>query len=643
MEMNEVHVPMPPVGDGDAQHAGKSKPSLDDVRTSSQSLEIVIENVGFSVAIKDQSVKQPRFGQKVMVDKQILKGVSGLFKAGRLTAVMGASGAGKTSLLNVLSGEIGKGKVSGAIKVNGTTFSNDGKQMKEISGFVFQDDVILQTMTVREAVMMSARLRLPQDIPLEEKQQRVENLLSLLQLTKCANTVIGSSMQKGISGGERKRTAVAMEMVTGPSLLFLDEPTSGLDTFTAFNVVDILKGLAKSGRTVVATIHQPSSETFHMFDDLCLLAEGRVMYFGPVHDVVSYFAGVGYQCPNYTNPADFLFMSILNTEKTDKADQEANAVRIKQLLDAWPNSEPHSNLVKAMSGNGKQSTNKVQITPKYHSDFSTQFGYLFGRAAKNAVRNKFIVQVKFMQSLFIALLVGLIYRDVNSKEFNEQVQNRTGALFFVCVNMVMGSSIGVLSIFAQEKAVFHREYLNGYYSVASYFITKTLVELPVQIIFPFIQTIVLYWLVGFNTNTGFEFLVFAVTVMLLSACGTSLGIFFASIFQELQLALAVTPMVLLPLMIFSGLFVNNDSIPVYFDWIKYISPIKWGFEALAKNEFYGLELNGPGGVKVKGETVIRNLGLDDGLAIETCLLLLFAMYVMLVALAFFALQRNIKK
>jgi ATP-binding cassette subfamily G (WHITE) protein 1 len=196
--------------------------------SSSESVEIVFKNLNYSVFLVEKIKKGFMKREKIEKEKVILKNISGVFKAGRLTAVMGASGAGKTSLLNLIAGEVNKGAVSGDILVNGEAVI--GRAIKKISGFVFQDDVILATMTVREAIAMSATLRLPNSISAEQKMKKVDDLIKTLNLTKCQNTVIGNAQIKGISGGERKRTAMAMELITDPGVLFLDEPTSGLDT-----------------------------------------------------------------------------------------------------------------------------------------------------------------------------------------------------------------------------------------------------------------------------------------------------------------------------------------------------------------------------------------------------------------------------
>jgi ABC-type multidrug transport system permease subunit len=173
-----------------------------------------------------------------------------------------------------------------------------------------------------------------------------------------------------------------------------------------------------------------------------------------------------------------------------------------------------------------------------------------------------------------------------------------------------------------------------------YFLSKTLVELPHQVIFPLIQAGIIYPMCGFRNDAG-AFLNFFLLMVLIANCGNSLGIFFASVFSSLQVALAVTPMALLPLMIFSGLFVNNDTIPPYFDWIKYLSPIKYGFEGLVKNEFKGWSAVGAGGRVVTGDQAIANFGFaDDGLTVSICALILFGMYLGLLLLAYWGLRRS---
>lgn len=204
---------------------------------------------------------------------------------------MGLSGPGKTSLMEVLSGQSKSGTVTGCIYLNGTP--SDIDIIKKISGFVFQDDVILNTMTVQEALYMSALLRLPENITNKEKMNRVNNMISLLHLENCKDSIIGNSLVKGISGGERKRLSVGMEMIINLSIIFLDEPTSGLVTYTAYSLISNLKDLSNNGRTVVTTIHQVSSQILGLFDELIILNESKIIFQGDVNNIVNYFSKIG--------------------------------------------------------------------------------------------------------------------------------------------------------------------------------------------------------------------------------------------------------------------------------------------------------------------------------------------------------------
>ncbi|KAJ3313222.1 ATP-binding cassette sub- G member 1 [Blyttiomyces sp. JEL0837] len=514
-------------------------------------MQIVYRDLNFSVKIK----KKESFFKSTVVEKAILKGVTG-----------------------VLAGEARQGVLTGSIQVNGEEVKSN---IKKISGFVFQDDVILATMTVREAISMSALLRLPREMSTEEKE------------AQAAGTIIGDSTNKGISGGERKRTAMAMEMITNPSVLFLDEPTSGLDTFTAYSVVNTLKNLACTGRTVVATIHQPSSEVFHLFDDLLLMAEGRIIYAGAADKAVDYFAKYGYVCPDFTNPAD--------------------------------------------CAKGGISTASMKVS----SGYDLQFRYLFQRASKNALRNPLIIKAKAGQTIVMALIIGILYLGTGADKSASGSQNRDGLLFFATVNNVMSSTISVLSIFGEEKNVFAREFGAGYYGLPPYFISKVMVEFPFNIVFPYIFATIVYWMVGLQARPEKYFL-FCVFCILSSCSGFSLGIAIACVFEDLETALSSAPLILMPLMLFSGLFVNNGAIPVYFDWIKYISPMHYAYEGLVKNEYTGLSITCAASfpeVETDGSVCISLNGMDDQFTIGLCVLLLAVMMISLIIVAYLSLLR----
>jgi ABC-type multidrug transport system ATPase subunit len=239
--------------------------------------------------------------------KQILTGIQGAVHPGELMAIMGASGAGKTTFLDILARKNKRGEVQGEFLVNGEKILDH--EFRSIIGFVDQEDTLLPTLTVHETILDSAMLRLPRDMSYSAKLQRVDEVEKQLGIHHIRNQIIGSEegSGRGISGGEKRRVGIACELVTSPSILFLDEPTSGLDAFNAFNVVECLVNLVKNyNRTVVFTIHQPRSNIIALFDQLVLLAKGRVVYSGPFQHCQAYFDNIGFSCPPGFNIADYL-------------------------------------------------------------------------------------------------------------------------------------------------------------------------------------------------------------------------------------------------------------------------------------------------------------------------------------------------
>lgn len=669
-----------------------------------QPLELVFRNLTFEVIDrrKEKEHKRQRKRRNKDNSKQALKGepadsvpkkvildhLDGIFRSGRLTAIMGPSGAGKTSLLDTLAGNLLGGEISGTVYVNGEDYS--GKKIKEISGFVFQDDVLLPTMTVREAIEQSATLRLPKSVSKMERARRVEDIIQLLHLEGCQNTKIGDSLKKGISGGERKRTSTAMELIANPPMLFLDEPTSGLDTFTAYTVIKSLKRLTRQGRTVISTIHQPSSEIFHLFDDLLLLVDGRIVYCGPAAESMDYFARLGYPCPKYSNPADFYFMEVLRQFEVEGLDEvrrrmnpslaskleeqqrllrEEHAqtrsrplvgdgasrdsspmatvsiresslpnigeLRTRRLIEAWRSSPERERMLEMMNSGRRDGV--LLGTLRKRAPRWTQFVFLFKRASKNALRNPLIVFVQLFKAVFLGLLVGLVFLNSGRYSVPIQARNKSGAIYFLALNSFFSSVFGVLTVFYQEKQVFFREYKAGYYTTTPYFFSKFLVEIPYNYIFPYLMVLIAYYLVGLNPAFS-AYLLSATFVAVASIAGVSLGVLIASIFNDFTVILAVTPLILLPLLLLSGIIVNSQTIPSFLNWIKYISPLYYATLGMLQIEFsrdfpncdssqqncsgsYGLEILGFSGGLPTGVNLVLDITLWLALTLSAYLVL----------------------
>ncbi|KAG6672692.1 hypothetical protein I3842_16G072200 [Carya illinoinensis] len=242
--------------------------------------------------------------------QKVLEGLTGFAEPGTLTALMGPSGSGKSTLLDALSSRLAANAfLSGTILLNG----RKTKLSFGTAAYVTQDENLIGTLTVRETISYSAQLRLPDKMPWSEKQALVESTIIEMGLQDCADTVIGNWHLRGISGGERRRVSIALEILMRPRLLFLDEPTSGLDSASAFFVTQTLSGLSRDGRTVIASIHQPSSEVFELFDRLCLLSGGKTVYFGEACEAYEFFAQAGFPCPALRNPSDH-FLRCVNSD-----------------------------------------------------------------------------------------------------------------------------------------------------------------------------------------------------------------------------------------------------------------------------------------------------------------------------------------
>lgn len=265
-------------------------------------------DVVYKIKVKDEGMLKMK---KTSEDKSILNGVSGIVCPGEILAMLGPSGCGKTTLLTALGGRLrsssntsaGTKTLGGTITYNGKPFSN---ALKRKTGFVTQDDVLYPHLTVTETLVFTALLRLPNTLTKETKVLQAEAVIAQLGLTKCKDSIIGGDFLRGVSGGERKRVSIGQEMLINPSLIFLDEPTSGLDSTTAQRIVSTLMELANGGRTIVMTIHQPSSRLFYMFHKILLLSDGNPLYFGKGCDAMNYFSRIGFAPMVAMNPADFL-------------------------------------------------------------------------------------------------------------------------------------------------------------------------------------------------------------------------------------------------------------------------------------------------------------------------------------------------
>jgi len=577
--------------------------------------------------------------------KQILQNVSGVARPGEVLAIMGASGAGKSTLLNTLLFRNMQG-----LKVTGARIANKNlvtpTSLTAVSGYVQQDDLFIPSLTVREHLIFQARVRMDRDIPMEQRMARVEKVIQELGLGKAADTLIGGEREKGISGGERKRLSFASEFLTNPPLLFCDEPTSGLDSFMAQSVLELLSNLAKMGKTIICTIHQPSSQLFSNFDKLLLLAEGKTAYLGEASKAKDFFSSINYSCPQDYNPADH-FVQVLAVVP---GNEEQCRERVTTICQQFSESDTGINIRSAVKTEESDITEKEQsksekVSP-YKASWGEQFSALAWRQALAVIKNPMLIQVKIIQAFVIAIILGVIYLGQDNDQAG--IQNSNGALFVLITNISFGNIFGVCNVFCAELPVFLREHFNGMYRTDTYFLTKQLVELPLYIVEPMITLTILYWMVGLNPDAERFFIACAIVLLVVQVV-LSLGYFLSCIAPNVDIALACAPVLIIPFMLFGGFYLNNGSVPVWLSWLKYLSWFLYGFEGLLINQWSGVEnISCPSEVNsnlpclTTGEQVLDTLAFEKGNFVRD-ILMLVVLAVVVRVLAFLALLMKTRR
>jgi len=411
-------------------------------------------------------------------------------------------------------------------------------------------------LTVHETLLLSAHFFLPDDVSLEQKERLIDSVIGELGLGKTRNTIIGDEKTRGVSGGERKRAAIAVQLIADPAVLFLDEPTSGLDSFQALAVMESMKNMADHGRLVISVIHQPRSSIFDMFDKLCLLSEGHAIYLGPAKEASMYFHSLGHHMHSFYNPADF-FLDLLSPDTRTKENEEASHSRIATLSSQWITicADPeqpwyqHNKLLTASHTSNTQDSLIPMKRAMTYERFIRNFKLLFWRAFMEIIRDHTTIMIKLFVTVFFGCIIGAMY----SQPTNEQakIYKQAGLLFVISVNQAFNACIGVLTTFPKEKIVVNRERSSDAYDTYSYFVAKFIAELPVNVTPGFVFGIIIYWIVGLKAN-AFGYFLLILMMQVLTAI--SLGLAVSAISPNAGFATALgTPLVVIAL-IFGGFF-----------------------------------------------------------------------------------------
>jgi ABC-type multidrug transport system ATPase subunit len=415
--------------------------------------------------------------------------------------IMGSSGAGKTSLLNILCDQVSMSK---GTKLEGQVLLNDEIKVTHnnfgsYAAYVTQDDYLFESFTCEKCIEFAAKLRL--NLPNDQIKKRVDDIINRLSLHKCRKTIVGNLQMKGLSGGEKKRTSIAVELVTNPKILFLDEPTSGLDSFNAQKLVKLLVDFASQGKTVISTIHQPNSDTFKIFPKFLLMMDGHTIYQGKTMASVDYFNRIGYCVPEYSNPSDYYLREFyVPFVKTEKDNEKLITVVSTYETQIHPQIKAETEELRY-----EQVTEKQLLKNMTKAGWCKEFFLLFYRCIYNILFHPMIIKFKTIVIIVLAgACLSLFWDPGNDRE---GVRGKIGASFFITALFIYGPVGETLQSFSAERPVFLKEYSNKTYGLWSYSLSKSLVEMPFEAFYVILFSSIVYFSMGLQ-NTFENFAIF---------------------------------------------------------------------------------------------------------------------------------------
>ncbi|XAR49553.1 Molybdate-transporting ATPase [Bertholletia excelsa] len=492
----------------------------------------------------------------------ILRNVNCEAKPGQITAVAGPSGAGKTTLLGILAG------MGDPIRVTGRVLVNDHPMVpahfRRVSGYVTQDEAMFPLLTVEETLMFSARLRLKGGI--DKAKARTTELLKELGLEHVAGARIGDESGRGISGGEKRRVSIGVDLVHDPKVLLIDEPTSGLDSGSALHVILLLKSMAKNqGKTIVLTIHQPGFRILELFDHVVLLLNGTVAHHGSLILLEARLKLAGHSIPRHVTALEFAIDVIESLLVDDfiNGHEDFEAIIADRTYD-------HLGEISSF-GYPNSRLNEVLI--------------LSQRFAKNVFRTKQLLAARMMQSFLTGILLGTIFVNANKDSDKLQLQTQVG-FFAFSLAFLLSPTTEALPIFLEERRILLRETSRGAYRTSSYAISTSLVFLPFLLVVALVYATPVYWIVGLRRDME-AFLYFSLVVWMVVLTTNSLVMCFSALVPDYIMGTTLTAGIMGSFFLFSGYFISKGEIPKYWIFMYYLSLFRYPFECFMINEYGG--------------------------------------------------------
>ncbi|XP_066306518.1 ABC transporter G family member 36-like isoform X1 [Miscanthus floridulus] len=542
-------------------------------------LSLTFDNIKYSVdmpqEMKAQGVQEDRL--------ELLKGVSGSFRPGVLTALMGVSGAGKTTLMDVLAGRKTGGYIEGDIRISG--YPKKQETFARVSGYCEQNDIHSPQVTVYESLLFSAWLRLPKDIDSNKRKIFIEEVMELVELKPLRNALVGLPGVNGLSTEQRKRLTIAVELVANPSIIFMDEPTSGLDARAAAIVMRTVRNTVDTGRTVVCTIHQPSIDIFEAFDELFLMKRGgEEIYAGPLghhsSELINYFEaiqGVSKIKDGY-NPATWML------EVTTTSQEQILGLDFSDMYKKSELYQRNKALIKELSQPAPGSSD-MHFSSKYSQSSITQCVACLWKQNLSYWRNPPYNTVRFFFTTVIALLLGTIFWDLGGKIYTSQdLMNAMGSMYAAVLFIGVMNCTSVQPVVAVERTVFYRERAAGMYSAFPYAFGQVVIELPYALVQDILYSVIVYSMIGFEWTAAkfFWYLFFGYFTLLYF---TFYGMMAVGLTPNYNIAAIVSAAFYAIWNLFSGFIIPRPKTPIWWRWYCWLCPVAWTLYGLVVSQF----------------------------------------------------------
>ncbi|XP_026400253.1 ABC transporter G family member 2-like [Papaver somniferum] len=619
-----------------------SSDSSSSLSPSSSPFVLAFNNLTYNVNTSEEVTLSSMFRRKNTTGmstfsnkKVLLNDISGEAREGEILAILGPSGSGKTTLIDALASRISKKSLKGSVKMNGENL--EPGVLKMISAYVMQDDLLYPMLTVEETLMFSAEFRLPHTLSKSEKLARVQAVIDELGLRDAAKTIIGDEGHRGISGGERRRVSIGVDIIHDPILLFLDEPTSGLDSSCAFMVVKVLQRIARTGRIVIMSVHQPSSRLVGLLDQLIFLSHGETVYNGPSTNLSLFLSDFGHPIPENDERTEFmldLYRELEGVPGGRKCIVEFN--KSWQKLQSHPSYSSENfnlSLKEAVSArisrrkliyNDANDTGPTVTVSNFANPFWSEMIVLMKRSLTNSKRKPSAILHQICAVVVVSSIMASLFWNLEKTEVG--VQQRVGFFAFIVTTIFFGST-EVLAVFVQDRYIFMRETAYNAYRRSSFILYRSIIVIPRVLILSILLASITFWSIGLYGGSP-SFLFYFSVIFVSMWAGDSFVSLVSGLVSQVILGYIVAVPSIGIFLLFSGFFISRDHIPTYWIWFHYISVVKYPYQAMLLNEFDNPNLcllDDPNkSCMLTGVDIVRKQGITD-LSKWICLWIILAL------------------